>query len=78
MAEKNIPYIGGDEPLLKTEEVARLLNLSKSTVNNFAAAGIIPSITIGKSRRFHADDIRKIMVEGIDIPRRGRPRKAFI
>lgn len=44
----------GSAELLTTAEVARLLNVSLTTVRNLVAAQKIPSMKIGKNRRFVA------------------------
>jgi PTS system nitrogen regulatory IIA component len=46
------------ESILTTQDVAKLLRLSKSTVYKYAEDGKIPSVKVGKSRRFLPGDIQ--------------------
>ena len=48
---------------LEGAEVARFLRLSDWTVNDLARRGEIPSIKMGKSRRFRRDDLRAYLRE---------------
>lgn len=43
--------------LLTVEEVAEVLNVGVRTVRRLTDAGDLPSITVGRSRRIHADDL---------------------
>jgi excisionase family DNA binding protein len=45
--------------LLKPEEAADVLNVSRSTVYNLMAAGLLRSITICRSRRIPVDALRE-------------------
>ena len=45
------------EPLLKAEDVARILSIGLSTVYLLQQRGDIPSIHIGRSIRFRRSDI---------------------
>ena len=46
-------------PLLYTaEEAAELLRLSRSRIYELLASGMLPSLTIGRSRRIPADALR--------------------
>lgn len=58
----------GDGSQLRTEEVAELLNLSKSTIINYANDGLLRvSRTRGGHRRFPIDSVRQLeQVLGMD------------
>jgi excisionase family DNA binding protein len=43
--------------LLTTDEVAELLNIPRSTVSDYARRGVLPSIKLGRHRRFVRSDI---------------------
>ena len=45
------------DEILKTDEVARLLLLPESTVEDYARRDILPSIMLGKHRRFIRSDV---------------------
>ena len=51
------------EPLLTPQEVAEILRVSVDTVYGHARNGLLPSVRIGNSVRFRAEDIRAV-VEG--------------
>jgi excisionase family DNA binding protein len=50
----DIPKI---EKLLKGNEVARLLNISRSRAYILMQTGVIPTVRIGKSRRVRPQDL---------------------
>ena len=57
-----------EEELLNSREVARILDLSPDTVNEFARKNILPAFKKGKQWRFHQKDIfsfNKKQVRGI-------------
>ncbi|MEE8074285.1 MAG: helix-turn-helix domain-containing protein [Candidatus Binatia bacterium] len=57
-----------EEELLNSREVARILDLSPDTVNEFARKNILPAFKKGKQWRFHQRDIfsfNKKQVRGI-------------
>lgn len=58
----------GDGSQLRTEEVAELLNLSKSTVINYANAGLlVVKRTRGRHRRFPIESVEELRrVLGMD------------
>ena len=56
--------------LMTAEQVAALLLLPRSTVEGYARSGVLPSIKIGKHRRF----VRTDVVNFIDALRRPPPR----
>ena len=60
--------MSADEPLWTATEVARYLNVSKSWVEHVAPAGGIPSVMIGRMRRFVPDEIRKFARSGAPKP----------
>jgi excisionase family DNA binding protein len=45
------------DELLTTDEVAELLNIPRSTVSDYARRGVLPSIKLGRHRRFVRSDI---------------------
>ena len=47
-----------DEPLWTADDVARYLAVSKSWVEHNAPSGVIPSVKIGRMRRFVPSQIR--------------------
>lgn len=46
-----------DERLLKADEVSRLLGCHSQHVYRMAATGVLPSLKLGKWRRFRAADL---------------------
>ncbi len=46
-----------DEPLLNSKEVARILDLSPDTVNEYARKSILPGVKKGRQWRFRRRDI---------------------
>ena len=46
-----------EEELLNSREVARILDMSPDTVNEFARKSILPAFKKGKQWRFHKRDI---------------------
>ena len=53
--------------LLRPDEVAQLLRLSRPMIYKMAAEGILPSITFGRALRFDPADVKAL----IDSRRRG-------
>ena len=51
------PEIPKIEKLLKGNEVARLLNISRSRAYILMQTGVIPTVRIGKSRRVRPQDL---------------------
>ena len=45
------------DELLTAEEVAALLHVPRSTVSNYARRGVLPSIKLGRHRRFVRSDV---------------------
>ncbi len=61
------------DELLTAEEVAELLNIPRSTVNDYARRGVLPSIKLGRHRRF----VRSDVAEAIERLRLARsPRRS--
>jgi len=53
------------KPALATvEEAARFLCLGRSTVYQMIAAGSMPSVVLGSSRRLRWSDLERIVAEG--------------
>lgn len=48
---------GNHPKLIRPEEVAEILQLSKPRIYQLAEVGIIPSVKIGKSTRFLSEDV---------------------
>ncbi|MFM7143137.1 MAG: helix-turn-helix domain-containing protein [Alphaproteobacteria bacterium] len=46
-----------EEPLLNSREVARILDMSPDTVNEFARKQILPAFKTGRQWRFRRQDI---------------------
>ncbi len=46
-----------EEPLLNSRDVARLLDMSPDTVNEFARKQILPAFKTGRQWRFRRQDI---------------------
>jgi excisionase family DNA binding protein len=45
------------DELLTADEVAELLNIPRSTVSEYARRGVLPSIKLGRHRRFVRSDV---------------------
>lgn len=45
------------EELLTADEVAELLHVRRSTVSDYARRGVLPSIKLGRHRRFVRSDV---------------------
>ena len=53
------------EVLLKTEEVARRLNVSPLTIRAWRFQGILPCVRLGRAVRYRPGDIEKIQEKGL-------------
>ena len=49
------------DDILSAVEVAELLQLRRSTVEDYARRGVLPSIKLGRFRRFVRDDIERAL-----------------
>jgi excisionase family DNA binding protein len=49
------------EPLLRSEDVARLLACSPKTVYGWAASGLLPSVRLGRLVRFKPGDVDRFI-----------------
>lgn len=49
------------DDILSAVEVAELLKLRQSTVEDYARRGVLPSIKLGRFRRFVRDDIERAL-----------------
>lgn len=58
---------GDDEPLWTSDDVAKHLHVSRSWVEHAAPRGVIPSVMIGRMRRFRPEEIRKIGRDGLVV-----------
>lgn len=57
----------GDEALLTPSEVAKLFRVDPKTVTRWAKAGKLSSIrTLGGHRRYHADEIQRLLDGQVD------------
>jgi len=56
------------DELLTADEVAELLHIPRSTVGDYARRGVLPSIKLGRHRRFLRSDVE----ETIELLRFGR------
>jgi excisionase family DNA binding protein len=61
--------MSGLDELLTADEVAELLHSPRSTVSDYARRGVLPSVKLGRHRRFVRSDI----VDAIEGLRLGRP-----
>jgi excisionase family DNA binding protein len=52
------------DDVLTVSEVARLLQLSPRTVAEYGARGLLPSVKIGRHRRFSRRQLEAMMAEG--------------
>ena len=67
------PGVSGLDELLTADEVAELLHILRSTVSDYARRGVLPSIKLGRHRRF----VRSDVAEAIERLRPGRaPRRS--
>ena len=53
------------EPLLKTEDVARLLGVSPLTVRAWVFQRLLPVVRLGRAVRFKPEDIERIQRKGL-------------
>ena len=53
------------EKLLRGNEVARLLSISRSRAYNLMQTGVIPTVHIGKSRRVRPKDLEAYIEKNI-------------
>lgn len=60
--------MSGLDELLTAEEVAELLHFPSSTVSDYARRGVLPSIKLGRHRRFLRSDVE----DAIELLRFGR------
>ena len=68
-AERGFAPCGLDE-LLTADEVAELLHVPRSTVGDYARRGMLPSIKLGRHRRF----VRSDVVDAVDrLRQKSRP-----
>ena len=49
--------MSGIDELLTADEVAELLHIPRSTVSEYARRGVLPSIKLGRHRRFVRSDV---------------------
>jgi excisionase family DNA binding protein len=45
------------DELLTTDQVAQLLNMRKTTIEDYARRGVLPSLKLGRHRRFIRSDV---------------------
>jgi excisionase family DNA binding protein len=50
------------EPLLRSEDIAHILNISRSLAYQLVQRGEIPSVRIGKSVRIRPQDLEKFIL----------------
>lgn len=62
------PGVSGLDELLTADEVAELLHIPRSTVSEYARRGVLPSIKLGRHRRF----VRSDVADAIERLRLGR------
>jgi len=56
------------DELLTADEVAELLHIPSSTVSDYARRGVLPSIKLGRHRRFVRSDVADA-IEGLRLGR---------
>ena len=61
---------GMRESLLTADQVARLLGVPRSWVYEQSRAGRIPTVTLGRYRRYRREAI-EAWIQGIEAPARG-------
>jgi excisionase family DNA binding protein len=61
--------MSGLDDLLTADEVAELLHIPRSTVSDYARRGVLPSVKLGRHRRF----VRADVADAIEGLRSGRP-----
>ena len=49
--------------LMTSAEIAELLRMKRSTVEDYARRGLLPSIKLGRHRRFVRSDVEAALVE---------------
>ena len=52
---------GPPPPLLTGEEVCRRFNCSKSHLRMLRVSGSLPSVKLGRLRRYHAEDVEALI-----------------
>ena len=57
------------DELLTTEEVAAILQIRRSTIEDYARRGVLPSLKLGRHRRFVRSQVEATIAELIDPPR---------
>ncbi len=60
------PAAGPDTPpvlLLRVEDVCAQLSLSRATVNRLIAAGVLPSVRLGRSRRVLYRELERFVAD---------------
>jgi excisionase family DNA binding protein len=69
----------GLDELLTADEVAELLHITRSTVSDYARRGVLPSIKLGRHRRFVcsdvADAIERLRLAHARSPNQSRQRR---
>ena len=63
--------------LLKPEEAAELLRLSRSKVYEMAAAGVLPSVRMGGAVRIPASELRRWVEQHTSVPGDSAPAAAI-
>ncbi len=53
------------EPLLKTEDVARLLGVSPLTIRAWRFQRLLPCVRLGRAVRYRLEDIEEIQRNGL-------------
>ncbi len=56
--------------LLTSREVAELLRMKRTTIEDYARRGILPSLKLGRHRRFVRSDVEAALMKLRDASRR--------
>jgi len=56
--------------LLTSRQVAELLQIKRTTIEDYARRGILPSLKLGRHRRFVRSDVEAALTQLRDAPRR--------
>lgn len=59
-----------DTPFMSAAEVAALFNVTPRTVHNWADEGLLPVVKLGKTVRYHRDDVQAIVDSRLAAARR--------
>jgi excisionase family DNA binding protein len=61
---EDVPPLASSDDVLTVSEVAKLFQLSPRTVAEYGARGVLPSVKIGRHRRFSRRQLEHVMTGG--------------